>query len=492
MYAYFRTLIRFISIVYVLTIIFYLFKYLKKSAEKFFSRGSDYISYNIKKTVNKMPTTPPPAVPIATMRGIETPAYMRLSDGLACIPVFEGNTNVMSFIRAIERTATLLKWDDIVKLNAVFARISPAVREYLETNPALDNANNYESIIGALIERYNRKGPACLRQAKQEFKECRQRNGESVYDFSQRIWQLGLRTMPATTDDAKKLIYNAQTQESILEKFKDGILSKYAKFVWVSDPKTLSEAVDICERLELEDLSTTRHNYISAVEMPREQNLSHFYNPPGQQNKAIPVRTNQNITARCFSCNQVGHFRRNCRFGERNGNFQQRFNNNSRYNNNTSRFNNNNYTPTFNYPPRSNNQRFNNNYAQRNNYQQNGFNNRVFYQQPGNSNNYRSPSPINNQANNYRMQSSPGFRNQNTGTTGTSPSPIHRGFTQTQPQRHIRFADMPNNPAYHVRGVEAQTMQSQIQTEDRGETDNYTETYEQNLNRVMTTLGAHE
>lgn len=258
-----------------------------------------------------------------------------LADGMSSVEAFTEKGDINQFLQNIKRVGAHFNWSPETKLTVLLAKVSQAVFFYIRTNPSTRDSNDYGKICQALCDRYDRQGPAKTWQAKRDFDNCKQKNGESAFEYAQRLRETGWKTIPVDASGGLEANKVAMIESCLLEKFRDGMFPRYSKYLWLSSPKTLEEAIELAERMEAaenipqrqgaieaitdENLSINKHTpqvYPSArpppVQGPSAPRYNNGWGNPNN-NRATYNRQSYSRNIICYFCENPGHIQRECR-----------------------------------------------------------------------------------------------------------------------------------------------------------------------------------
>ncbi|XP_023240512.1 uncharacterized protein LOC111638963 [Centruroides sculpturatus] len=254
---------------------------------------------------------------------------------LGMIPMFSGtqndNINIKQFFNTIENIACLAGWGNNVKVAVLQAKLKG---EPLTTFMCLleQYPGSYDEIKRDLIKCFSKKedsGKIIVDQ----LLNIRQRNGESVTDFSVRTKTLLAR---AVKGNNKLSMFR---DDIIMERFIQGLRGNIRGNVLRRAPKTLEEAFDIAEREEnIEKYSDSRFEHkgvnmgvkeevnemigkCEGIETQKEkidERMSGLEKKLDTLVEAVSMLLSKEdkerkVTDRkCYTCGKEGHFARNC------------------------------------------------------------------------------------------------------------------------------------------------------------------------------------
>ncbi|EFA10950.1 hypothetical protein TcasGA2_TC001781 [Tribolium castaneum] len=150
------------------------------------------------------------------------------------IPTYSGEGSVKTFISFVENTAELEGWTELQTVKDQLDAWSSGMKNY-EASIAL-------GIKAALIHRFEKKISAV--DALHQFRKCKQRVGETVTEFAERLQMLGAATIKRTGDQARDRWARANLQTECLEQFLEGLAMPVQQRVMSSNPDAFEEAVE--------------------------------------------------------------------------------------------------------------------------------------------------------------------------------------------------------------------------------------------------------
>ncbi|XP_046399957.1 uncharacterized protein LOC124166472 [Ischnura elegans] len=153
----------------------------------------------------------------------------------------EGGERIEDFLGAIEMTAELGNWTDVLKTNVVRLRTRGRARQFIN---ALSDASvpvTWRAMADALLERFKEQEPYAI--SMRRFMDCAQGPREEVREFAERVRVLGQKTVKTVSDPTEARIRAKLVEESILAQFLKGLREGVRRFVASREPPTLQEAL---------------------------------------------------------------------------------------------------------------------------------------------------------------------------------------------------------------------------------------------------------
>uniref|UniRef100_A0A8R1HVX8 CCHC-type domain-containing protein n=1 Tax=Caenorhabditis japonica TaxID=281687 RepID=A0A8R1HVX8_CAEJA len=176
---------------------------------------------------------------------------------------------------------------------------------FLNTNPIA----TVDQLVADLKATFENELTGKLKEA--QFSRCRQERGESIETYFNRVRLLAAQAFRAESSE----VMEKRSREAFLNGLDDSI--RYN--VKDKDPKTCREAFDEAIRQDIlrEDRAASQQ-YLPTVALLEEmrsmkQEWANYNNRPGKPHRKEKIEDNQKMKRRCYHCNNVGHFIRDCR-----------------------------------------------------------------------------------------------------------------------------------------------------------------------------------
>ena len=157
------------------------------------------------------------------------------------IPEFEGKRgeNFDQFIKRFNLAYEANGYKAELKHSVLAAKLKGKAFFLYDSLPAASKTS-FASIVTALREKFSTQDHC--RFAHEKFGTRKQRTGESVTDYGNAIYELGLAALSTIADD--------QRDSLIREKFLSGLLPHLSEMTIFSNPNSFAEALQVAERLE--------------------------------------------------------------------------------------------------------------------------------------------------------------------------------------------------------------------------------------------------
>ena len=262
------------------------------------------------------------------------PAYRERESSTRIKPrAYDGSGPWKEYAHYFERLGKLNGWRDDDKMELLWIHLEGTALNYVENIPE-GSVTTYEELCGTLESRFGERNMAEIFKA--ELRRRARRPGESLPELGQDIRRLITNAYPRIRQEG--------LEELAVEKFREAILDPAVRLaVFQSKPQTLDEAVRAAVEAESWHISEGQHQreqVRAAGETPRttmrtthEPHSTHHVPRPTYHDVALEqltagleqlAKTVERIqensqkrrrpegNARCYNCQQEGHFARNC------------------------------------------------------------------------------------------------------------------------------------------------------------------------------------
>lgn len=220
-----------------------------------------------------------------------------LSNNLSKVPKFsgKGNENVMKWIKEITNELNLLKLDDGQKLSVVQTFLLDDARRWFINN--LDLLQNWSIFIEQIQRAF--ASPIHQELAMKKVGNRQQSMDETVLHYYNDMLEL-FDMIDIRMPIAYKVAY-----------LKAGLKASIKKEVVRKNPGTPQELLEIAQAEEKLDAAM-----IWPIGVENDVEADHL-NAMKSPTRSFPIkssrpRSTSNTTFRCYNCNRVGHFARNC------------------------------------------------------------------------------------------------------------------------------------------------------------------------------------
>ncbi|EFA13360.2 hypothetical protein TcasGA2_TC002329 [Tribolium castaneum] len=224
------------------------------------------------------------------------------------IPTYSGEGSVKTFISFVEDTAELEGWTELQTVKVARLKLQGPARRMVEWNEELRGINcTWNRLKAALIRRFEKKISAV--DALHQFRKCKQRVGETVTEFAERLQMLGAATIKRTGDQARDRWARTNLQAECLQQFLEGLAMPVQQRVMSSNPDAFEEAVEkalLEEQIEDRLKKKTMQRGIVA-----EEKTEFGHGQQQVQRRSYQSQQYRQIT--CFGCGARGHFKSQCR-----------------------------------------------------------------------------------------------------------------------------------------------------------------------------------
>lgn len=212
------------------------------------------------------------------------------------------------------RAAKVNRWPSQDLAEMLCLHLEGMALEFVNGLP-LGRVQRFDSLVEALFSRFGTERMATVYKC--ELRQRRRKKGESLLDLGQELRKLMRHAYPHAGQD--------QQEEQVIDRFIEALGDKHQRTeVRRGRPKTLEEAIHIAmdaEAWELEEEESGRRVRAATVEEPAQepfekallqmaQLLSRIEEKLDHRPATPPIATRAPM--KCFQCNQIGHFKRQC------------------------------------------------------------------------------------------------------------------------------------------------------------------------------------
>ncbi len=128
----------------------------------------------------------------------------------------DGSKSPREFIDQVNGVAKLAQWTEEQKLTILKLRLRDSARRFVDSDPALENAN-WEALTEALIKQFRQ--PKFPGQSMQQFLHCQQLYNESAREYLVRLKIIAHSTVEWSVQADKRNVQEEKLNEDILQQF---------------------------------------------------------------------------------------------------------------------------------------------------------------------------------------------------------------------------------------------------------------------------------
>ena len=220
---------------------------------------------------------------------------------LGKLPRFDGNGNITSFIKTINKRGTLEQWTDDNKADVLRYLCSGAAEVFIDSNPELEECD-FKELCDSLKNRFKTK--LTTSEAYAELLSIRQ-NRQSVTNYAESIE----RSAANLSDAIEDLKDQDKRNELLISVFMTGLDSHLKRGLVAREFDDFSTLIHTAKQCEATFTDRRHVNAMSSeptVQAPQDTRYNER-NPP----RANPV---------CWNCGNRGHISRHCRSAPGQGN----------------------------------------------------------------------------------------------------------------------------------------------------------------------------
>ena len=261
------------------------------------------------------PGAPDPAADVQAHEQQEEPAQAPIlnimTPGTVKMAKYDGTLAWSTYRNQFDRVSAMNNWVD--KAPYLWIHLEGDALQFMDDMPGTEQMN-YEELCETIKQRFSADRLSNLQKAKLLGK--RRLPGENLSQFGQGIRQLVNGAYPAFPAYAR--------EEMSIEKFLDALHPELRRSVYQKQPKTLTEAIEEGLKLEAWGLvEEKKHGQRAAIRLTADQD-DNMQEPENVrilkdlQNKMEELSTQKpkeqyKKLQKCFYCEKLGHFARECR-----------------------------------------------------------------------------------------------------------------------------------------------------------------------------------
>ncbi|EFA12773.1 hypothetical protein TcasGA2_TC005016 [Tribolium castaneum] len=221
------------------------------------------------------------------------------------ITTYSGEGSIKTYINFVEDTAELGGWTELRTVKVARLKLQGPARRMVEWNEKLRGIGcTWNRLKAALIHRFEKKMSAVDALTFDQFRKWKQRVGETVTEFSERLQMLGAAAIKRTGDQSRDRWVKANLQTECLQQFMEGLAMPVQQRVMSFSPDAFEETVEkalLEEQIEDRLKKKTMQREIDAEERTESSHGQH-YGKPGNYNWDCFSRNQQQNTARGQGC----------------------------------------------------------------------------------------------------------------------------------------------------------------------------------------------
>ena len=238
------------------------------------------------------------------------------------IPIFNGTAkeDVFSFCYFVEHAAQMAQWSVSDTLAACKQRLANEARIFMISDETAKNATTYNAFKKILVNRFKPKNTE--RFYREQLSNIKKKDSESIEEFSDRIKSINVKTYELTENADKNEIIKKEADNRALDSFLNGLSGDIAEKTKISDPKTLTQAVQTAVRIHEVLKSATEKEELEPKSILAIQGPEKCARCQKFGHNAANCRSNIILGKNCFICNMSNHWASTCR--NKNQNFAYR------------------------------------------------------------------------------------------------------------------------------------------------------------------------
>ena len=233
---------------------------------------------------------------------------------LNIVPTFHGNTkHYREWIKSIEKYATLVNLPDDRKKLIAYQSSTGAVSGFIQRYMAANPDRTWEHLKQQLAVRFSDVTDAQM--ALSLLRNCKQKAGESIHVFAERLLSLAEEAYGNQGGDA--------VERQLIDIFVDGMTNDQLKMKILRDiPDILQAAIGIATNEQNLRARVNMSHTTKAVHesMEVDHSRGQRFRPSRQANRVnSTVNNGSRRPVRCWHCNREGHVIRECRYRQQGG-----------------------------------------------------------------------------------------------------------------------------------------------------------------------------
>lgn len=208
------------------------------------------------------------------------------------LPSFDGERpeQLLGFFESIETVGELCNWQDKEQLQVAKLKLSGTALQYYRGESALGKATSWVEFKKVLSERFSDKIPSQFYA--QQLSSIRQRPGETIEAFADRVRALTEKTVRKTANEEVNKALREEADLRALHAFVQGLTGVVGEQTKLKFPTSLREAITLAISIEHLNLSVSSRTPVL---------------PPEREKKVFRTEVI------CYTCHEKGHISRDCK-----------------------------------------------------------------------------------------------------------------------------------------------------------------------------------